>query len=218
MEAGRHYMADSTDDESITGGDDPSIRQDHRVPDNAKATGRVGWWRCCNSGPPPPITEAVEDAAEDSQAKASELAGVAVLAARGENGNEHQHQQQRDSPAVVPHRWCGSAICAPRIEDEIRDPNTGEDSFAVQERGIEAAGGLQRLGSNQPDNIDQSPTTMSLPGPGAVEPIVRLEPEREPETEVDPNRAQPVQQSELEQIDEGGGPLHRRTNSGVIKM
>jgi hypothetical protein len=232
-------MADSTDDESTAGGDDSINRQgSHRVSDTAKATGRVGRWRCCSSGPPPPITEAVEDATEDTQAKPPELGETAVLAAGSGNDEhladisvssprlqdedaEHQQHQQRDSPAVGPRRWCGSAICAPRIEDATSGPNTGEDSFAVQERDIEAAGGLQRLGSTQPDNANQSSATIALPG-ADVEPTCGLEPEREPEPELelDPKQVpEPVLQSEPEQTDESvGTSLHRRTNSGVIKM
>lgn len=235
-ELGRHYMADSTDDESIVGGDDSSNKQGrHRVADNTKPTGCVGRWRCCSSGAPPPIIEAVEDTTEETQAKAAELGNLAVLAAGGENGdnladisvstpqvqdedNEHQRHQQRDGPVRL-RRWCGSAICSPRIEEENSGPNTGEDSFAVQERDIEAAGGLQQLGSTHQDTADYSTTTLSLPA-AEVEPTAGLELERQPQTELelDPQR-EPMLQSEPEQTGESvGKSLHRRTNSGVIKM
>ena len=251
------YMADSTDDESFAGSDGSSNRQGNREPtDSTKAAGRGGRWRCCSSGRPPPITEAVEGVAEDTEANAPQLGRAAVLAAGINSGRaleleqqeeqqaredkeeedqdgekkEGQQQQQQQSPAG-PRRWCGSTICAPGFADSA--PSSAEDSFAVQERHIEAIGGLQRLGSAHHGYAEPPATPVPVPGAehglGADE--LRLpqpEPEMEPDHELEPlplplplPQPEPEPQVELEQSDmDDGASLqrHKRTDSGVIKM
>lgn len=244
-------MADCTDDESIPD-DDSSNTQDNRNTDSTKA--RSSRWRCCSSGRPPPITEAVEDATEDTTVKAPQLGQTAVLAPDikssgalqldqqeqkqdGEDKDEQQQDREEEEGKQRHHhyhhrnpagrRWCGSTICATGFED--RAPNTAEDSFAVQERHIEAVGGLQRLGSTYSGNAEPPAAPVRVPGTehrlGAddlrlshPDSEIQLDPELEP---LPLPQTEPELQVELEQSDMGDSALlqrHKRTDSGVIKM
>ena len=214
-------MADSTDDEFVSGGAEPSNRQSSHSAPNDTGAGRAGRWRCCSSGPPLPNAEAVEDVNDEISVQSSAADEKSVHSQKQQQKNQEaeaeaeEDQEQSKGPAAGPRRWCSSSICSPPIEPATSDHTSEENSFTVQERHIDAAGGLQRLGSVQPD--DEQPPTIpaaraetEATGGSETEPVP--EPEQEPESDA-------TSQIESTQTDLGdGASLHRRNNSGFLKV
>ena len=168
----RDQLEDSTDDETQSAVPHPRNSGDQTTGAQASSGGRGGGgggggrWRCCTSGrAPPPITEeAVEDAEIETQlAVAADAPAADALSRDGtmtmsESSKEAQAQQEvRQVPA--PHGKCCACrgCCSSSARWEAGDGGQGElaeeDSLMLQERQIEAAGGLQRLGSGHLVNM-----------------------------------------------------------------
>ena len=209
-------MGDSTDDEFVSGGAEPSNRQSSHSAPNDTGAGRPGRWRCCSSGPPLRNTEAVEDVNDETSVQLPAADEKSVHSQKQQQKTqepEEEDQEQCKGAAAGPRRWCSSSICSPHIEPATSDHTSAENSFTVQERHIHAAGGLQRLGSVHPD--DEQTPTVPAPRP-ETEPTGDSETGPVPESEPESDATSHVESTQTDLGD--GASLHRRNNSGFLKV